>query len=107
MANAGMMGCPGVWCPFQAFSRKEAFLAVCSPRHDVTRQLKRCCGRGSHVWVHIEDRVGCGQMRADDVRHGRGSLKQVQGIQPTRLCNALMLEVLDLQSGRRSCHDMP
>ena len=38
-------------------------------------------------------------MWADDVRHGRGSLKQVQGIQPTRLCNALMLEVLDLQSG--------
>ena len=51
--------------------------------------------------------MGCGQMRADDVRHGRGSVKQVQGIQPTRHCNALMLEVLDLQSGRRSCHDMP
>ena len=101
------MGCPRCGTLSQAFSRKEAFLAVCSPRHDATRQLKRCCGRGSHVWVHIEDRVGCGQMRADDVRrHGGGSLKQVQGIQPARHWNALMLEVLDMQSGRRSCQDM-
>lgn len=51
--------------------------------------------------------MGCGQMRADDARrHGGGSLKQVPRIQPARHWNALMLEVLDMQSGRRSCHDM-